>query len=102
MEELQNVYLEYKLEDGVVEKIYNEEPQTKDGYGTAITNGFVVGDEVTNFIIVGEVDENKYLISCVYIKEPKSAQYLREENIAFRNRIIELEDILAGVIGGAV
>ena len=77
-------------------------PTAKEGYGVAITNGFVVGDEETNFIIVGEVDENRYLASCTYVKEPKSAQYLRQENLALKTRIAELENILAGVIGGAI
>lgn len=79
-------YLEYRLLDGVVERIHESKPLQKEGYGIAKTTGFMLGDELKNFIVVNGVDENSNLTSCAYVKEPASAQYLREENLKLREQ----------------
>lgn len=83
----ETVFLEYRLSDDVVEKIYETELTAKEGYGIAKTTGFALGYEVKNFIIVNEVDKDKNLASCTYINEPVSAQYLREENLKLREKL---------------
>lgn len=85
MEE-KTVFLEYRLSDGVVEKIYESEQLSKEGYRTAKTTGFQLGDEFKNFIVVNETDKDGNLTSCTYIKEPASAEYLREENLKLREQ----------------
>lgn len=99
---MDNVYLEYRLSDGVVEKIHSTIPIQKSDYGIAITCGFKLGDEEDNFIIINEVDEELNLISSAWVRQTPSGKFLRQENTLLKNRIAELEDILAGVIGGAL
>ena len=52
-------YLEYRVEDGYVVAIHEEEPSVEKGYAVAESDGFAPGDEFAFRIVVMETDEGR-------------------------------------------
>ncbi len=74
------VYLEYEINTKQVVEIHETEPTLVEGYDYAMSDEFVVGDELEKTIWINVVTEDKYVTSASAIRNNPQAKRLLEEN----------------------
>jgi hypothetical protein len=103
------VYVEYRAVDGYVVQIHEAKPPiVGDGNALALSSEYSLGDEFEYYIVVNEVQESNdgsgeiVVVSSASVRQSPPAQDILRRIAEANNRVADLEDALAIILGGAI